>query len=262
MEASSRFGKKGFLDFDGDFSAHVEGEDCKINLNMFSSHATGQALQEMATAQVVYRLLTGTEQDEQWLRDRNIDPWDLIGNIVDWVDADGSVSTGKGGYEDDLYNRLSSPYLSKNAPFDTSEELRLVAGWQDEVYDRYADKLTIYGNQKINVNCADREVIAAMLQANSPRLLTSSDFERIFEEMENYRAATSWFKAADACAWFKNSVPDLGQTFCNNIATRTKVYTITSTGMVGDTAVTLTAVLNYDSSTGSKEGKFMYWRIQ
>jgi type II secretory pathway component PulK len=261
-EETNRFGKKGFLDFDGDFSAHVEGEDCKINLNMFSTHATGQAIQDMAAAQVVYRLLTGTEEDEAWLRDRNIDAWDLIGNIVDWVDADGSVSTGKGGYEDDLYNRLSSPYLSKNAPFDTPEELRLVAGWQDEVYDRYADKLTIYGSQKININCADRAVIAAMLQANSPRLLTQTDLERIFEELDNYRAATSFQRPADVTAWFKNQLPDLAAAFTNGISTRTKVYTITSTGTVGDTAVTLTAVLNYDSSTGSKDGKFMYWRIQ
>ena len=155
---------------------------------------------------------------------------------------------------------IASP--APTSPFDTPEELRLVAGWQDEVYDRYADKLTIYGSQKININCADRAVIAAMLQANSPRLLTQTDLDRIFEELDNYRAATSFQRPADVTAWFKNQLPDLATTFANGISTRTKVYTITSTGTVGDTAVTLTTVLNYDTSTGSKDGKFMYWRIQ
>jgi general secretion pathway protein K len=229
---------------------------------MFATHTQGQSIQEIAAAQLLYKMMS-TEEEQEFLRDRNLDAWDLIGNLVDWVDLDGAVASGKGGYEDDFYNRLSSPYLSKNAPFDTMEELRLVEGWQDDVYERYADKLTIYGSQKININCADTKVIEAMLQANSPRQLTNDELTRIMEELANYRMVTSFNKSSDACTWFKNSVPDLDSTsFCKYVTTSTKVFTVTSTGIVGDTTVTVTAVLNYDTTTGSKEGKFLYWRIQ
>ena len=37
-----------------------------------------------------------------------------------WVDLDGMGSGRSGGQEDGLYNNLDSPYLSKNAPLDTS----------------------------------------------------------------------------------------------------------------------------------------------
>lgn len=262
MEAANRFGKRGFLDFEGDFDASVRGEDCRLNLNMFATHAQSQNIQEIAAAQLLYRMMS-TEEEQEWLRDRNLDPWDLISNIVDWVDVDNVVASGKGGYEDDFYNRLDSPYLAKNAPFDTIEELRLVEGWQDDVYERYADKLTIYGSQKVNINCADNEVIKAMIQANVPRLLSKDELDRVMEELANYRMVTSFNKTTDACTYFQGAIPDLDKnSFCKNLTTSTKVFTVNSTGIVGDTTVTVTAVLNYDTTTGSKEGKFLYWRIQ
>ena len=46
--------------------------------------------------------------------------------IVDWRDADSDVSDG--GAEDEYYNRLDPPYRCKNGPFESIEELRLVAG--------------------------------------------------------------------------------------------------------------------------------------
>lgn len=261
-EETSRFGKKGFLDFDGEFSAEIQGEDCRLNLNMLSSHTTGQTVQELPAAQLLYRVMS-TEENLEWLRERNLDPWDLIANLVDWVDADNVVASGKGGYEDDFYNRLSSPYLAKNAPFDTVEEIRLVEGWQDEVFERFEDSLTIYGSQKINVNCADDQMVRALLQASSTRLITDSDMDRIMEALNNYRLATFFQKSQDACNWFKGEVPDLDATgFCRNIVTTNKVYTITSTGLVGDTSVTAKAVISYDTTTGSKEGKFIYWQVQ
>lgn len=262
LEETSRFGKKGFLDFDGEFDAAIRGEDCRLNLNMFSTHTTGQLVQELPAAQLLYRIMS-TEENLEWLRERDLDAWDLIANLVDWVDTDNVVASGKGGYEDDFYNRLSSPYLAKNAPFDTLEEIRLVEGWQDEVYDKFGDQLTIYGSQKVNINCADQGMIQALLQASSTRVMSDSDMDRIMEALNNYRMATYFQKPQDACTWFKGEVPDLDSTsFCKNLTTSNKVFTVTSTGIVGDTTVTAKAVLSYDTTTGSKEGKFIYWQVQ
>jgi type II secretory pathway component PulK len=51
---------------------------------------------------------------------------ELAAAIVDWRDSDETVTTG--GAESETYQRRDPPYYCKNAPFETMEELRLVAG--------------------------------------------------------------------------------------------------------------------------------------
>lgn len=50
---------------------------------------------------------------------------ELAASIVDWRDSDSDP--GDGGSEDDFYARLNPAYRCKNAPFESIEELRLVA---------------------------------------------------------------------------------------------------------------------------------------
>ncbi len=50
---------------------------------------------------------------------------ELAGSIIDWRDTDSEVTDS--GAEDDTYARLNPPYHCKNAPFESIEELRLVA---------------------------------------------------------------------------------------------------------------------------------------
>lgn len=51
---------------------------------------------------------------------------ELAAAIIDWRDSDEEVSTG--GAEAETYQRRNPAYYCKNAPFETVEELRLVAG--------------------------------------------------------------------------------------------------------------------------------------
>jgi DNA uptake protein ComE-like DNA-binding protein len=51
---------------------------------------------------------------------------ELAAAIVDWRDTNTTVTTG--GAESETYMRLSPPYLCKDTNFETTEELRLVAG--------------------------------------------------------------------------------------------------------------------------------------
>lgn len=51
---------------------------------------------------------------------------ELAAAIIDWRDADSEVTAG--GAEAEIYGRLKPAYLCKNAPFDSVDELRLVAG--------------------------------------------------------------------------------------------------------------------------------------
>lgn len=56
---------------------------------------------------------------------------ELAAAIIDWRDADGTVTTG--GAEDETYQRRTPAYRCKNAPFESVEELQLVAGMTAEI---------------------------------------------------------------------------------------------------------------------------------
>lgn len=255
----SRFGNRNFLDFDGDFNAEVKGEDCRFNVNQLANVATGTNVQESAVGQQIYGLLSG-EENEAFLRERNLERWDLVYNLLDWVDADTNVSSGRGGYEDEFYNSLPSPYLSKNAKFDTQEEIRLVQGWQDDVYERFGAQLTINGSGKVNVNCADDDAIKGLLRTYWTRAYSDDELDQIVEQLRTYQAMSAFKKPTEFVNQLKNGSPayEGKNDLANAISTSTTMFTITSTGQVGDATVRITAVVDYASSD---EGSIVYWRV-
>ncbi len=254
----SRFGNRNFLDFDGDFSAEVRGEDCRINLNALAKRSPDMPAQETPTGQQLYGLLSG-EENEQFLRDRNLERWDLVNAIADWVDADNTVSSGRGGYEDDLYNDLPSPYLSKSAPFDTLQELRLVEGWQDDVFDRFSEQLTIHGSGKVNINCADDEVLKGLLKAYATRALTDDELTRILADLRAYMSMATFSNGRAFVDWVKaNGNFEPRGDMASAVSTSTTTFTVRSTGQVGDATTTITAVVDYGSSDA---GLVLAWRV-
>ena len=146
------FSDRNFLDFPGDFSAEIIDMESKIDINQLGSE--GESLQDSTTAQRLYSLMSG-EDNDQWFLERNIDRWEIIGNIKDWVDADDYRSGGLGGQEDSFYQSQDPPYYTKNAKFDTTDEIRLIDGWNGEVFDKFGDKLTIWSNGKFNLSSLD-----------------------------------------------------------------------------------------------------------
>ena len=76
--------------------------------------------------------------------------------IMDWRDANTSLSTD--GAEDETYGRLTQPYKAKNAPFESTEELRLVAGMTKDIL--YGEDANLNGILDPNENDADGSVPA------------------------------------------------------------------------------------------------------
>lgn len=76
---------------------------------------------------------------------------ELAAAIVDWRDADSTVSAG--GAEDETYLRLSSPYRCKNAPIESLDELRLVYGMTLEIL--YGEDANLNGVLDPNENDGD-----------------------------------------------------------------------------------------------------------
>ncbi len=263
---SSIFDDRDFLAFEGDFSSEISDHESKVNINVFATENVTTA-QESPTGQFLFALMS-KEDDLTWFRQRGIDPWEVIGNLKDWVDQDTIRSGGRGGYEDTLYNTLDPPYLTKNAPFDSMEEIRLVAGWEGEVCDRYCDKLSIYGNGdgKINMNTMDDTFILAIvnscIEGGTPLRP-----QQIIDGMENLQQTwllgrPTYDKPAQLVKDLVNiaQFPVNQECATNKLTTKSQVFTVASTGLVGTSEVTIEAVFDFSGNT--REGELKYWRVR
>ena len=263
-EGSSLFSDKNFLDFEGDFAAEVTDNEGKIDINQFEGF-TGN-IQDSATAQLLFSRMN-SEEDEAWFLERNIDRYEIIGNLADWIDADNVRSSGLGGFEDNLYNVQEPPYLAKNAPLDTFEEIRLVEGWQDEVFNRYAADMTIWSNGKFNPGSFSKEMHIAVITAYATATWTQEQVDALCfaDGMDDWGLA--WYQGG---SWksAKEYAQDV-QANCNGIeldtsqmpkfTDKSRVFTVTSTGLVGTSQTTITAVLDY---TRNNTGDVVYWRVE
>lgn len=93
----------------------------------------------------------------------------LIDAIIDWIDEDSSqLSSGANENSAYGYGTTTADYLSKNADFDTLEELRLVAGFTDQVFAKVEPYITIWGTNRLNINTADPLVIQALINSIDP----------------------------------------------------------------------------------------------
>lgn len=85
----------------------------------------------------------------------------LVDAILDWRDPDSLRRVH--GVEDDEYVRAGYAYRSKDAPFDATAELMLVAGMSPALYRRVEPLLTVHsGRSTINRDAAPRDVLLAI----------------------------------------------------------------------------------------------------
>ncbi len=102
----------------------------------------------------------------------------LVDCVLDWVDQD--ELSHLNGAESDYYETLDPPYQSKNAPFDTVDELLLVKGFSDfipqttqTVYEAVSKYLTAFADErKININAVDPDTLMAFLGIDEELALT------------------------------------------------------------------------------------------
>jgi type II secretory pathway component PulK len=255
------FSDRNFLDFAGDFSADLEDQESRINVNALSQCSSTEAIADCATANLLYQLMSGDDED-QWFLERNIDRWEIIGNLKDWVDADGDRSGGRGGYEDALYNTQDEPYLAKNASFDSLEEIRLVDGWQGEVFDKYGDKLTVWGSgAKVNINSPSLapETLRMLIKSLAETAPTDAELDQVIDDIELAMSVQDFDDGKAFCGYLENTYGWDMKDSCNDVLTNTsKTFRIASTGLVGDSALSITVVLDYSSKSS---GKLLYWRV-
>lgn len=268
-EVPSRL-KKHFLDFDGDFAAHVEDEDRRIFVGRING-ANMVQLQSDPHAGMLAALMTGDNQDA-FLRKINFEKWQLIGSLVDWTDVD-DQRVWDGGSERSAYDNMAmdgeDPYPPKNAAFDTQEEIRLVEGWNnDEVWMRFGRHLTIYGGGKVNVNTADHRVMEAIFQRFIQPAPTQDGMNLIWQQIEAFRNTSVFLEGgggifhdvSNFVALLKEIAPGtVDDGIANALTTSSTTFRVTSGGEVGDSKVAITAVFDFQKSP---IGKVLYWQVQ
>lgn len=260
-EAGGLFDDKSFLDFDGEFSATLVDEDSKIPVNNFSELETGTTYADFLedpTYKALYGLFS-TEENEEWFYDRDIDRTELIANLADWIDGDTTRLTSDGGYEDSLYDDLDDPYLTKNAPLDSVEEIRLVDGWDDEVFGKFGDQLTIWGRGKLNVHSVSDDMLKGIL-LTIDETLTESQLEYYLENYEEYVDTYGNFERKK---YWVEYWEDQGFEIPDDVSTmlrvKSRTFTVKSTGLVNDSSVTISAIIDTSSN---KYGDVLFWKVE
>ncbi|MCM8782372.1 MAG: general secretion pathway protein GspK, partial [Candidatus Omnitrophica bacterium] len=117
-------------------------EESKININKASQPVLER----------LFRLVDFNETQAQ----------ELAAAIVDWRDTDSELSIPLGSAEDSYYRNLKYPYEAKDADFEVLDEILLVKGMDENIFEKIKNYITIYGSGKINVNTASKTVLLAL----------------------------------------------------------------------------------------------------
>jgi general secretion pathway protein K len=104
----------------------------------------------------------------QLLTDEDIDP-QLAHAVVDYIDVN-EETFDHTGMEDQVYGYAAyqDGTTSKNSRFESLQEVRLVMGITDEIWNKLEPLVTIYGDPKMNLNTVHPKIIRAVVRALDP----------------------------------------------------------------------------------------------
>ena len=142
-------------------------EDGRVNVNRVKSLGEKQAVFD-----TLYKVLERNEGVTQ-VGELDKDMAQLALNIIDWSDADQLKTDVEPATRKLLESQGAegSPYARrggkvKDAPYDTTEEVRMVDGMTDALWCKLRNQVTVYQTEKLNVNTANIEVIKALICKN------------------------------------------------------------------------------------------------
>ena len=224
-----------------------------VGVNSFSSElGEGTFTIDILPEQGRRNVNTMTYEDWQEMLDQAglpKDRWaEFIDTLMDWVDADNN-NRRKGAEENDDYYK-DAEYEIKNAPIDTIDEILMIKNWnRDLLYGGpgledgdppirgIASLITTWGNGKVNVNTATRDVLLTMTE------LDEFDVDLILENRTGIDAIPGTQDDGFTSVAEVDSLVNAGGALNNRITVDDKQYMrIKSVGEVGGTRATVWAV--------------------
>ena len=85
---------------------------------------------------------------------------DIAASIIDWRDED--EEPRENGAESGYYLSFSPGYACKNEDFEVLEELLLVKGMTQEIFNKAKDSITVYGEGAVNINTTDELILRSL----------------------------------------------------------------------------------------------------
>jgi general secretion pathway protein K len=173
--------------------------------------------------------------------------YELVPSIIDWIDSDDEVTFllfimhENSGAESDYYSNLTPPYRFKNDSFDTTEQLLLVKGVTQQVFDCLKDFITVRGDGKINVNWASKHIIQSLSENMDPVLAQMiidrrkiKPFSSVIELREIPGMTDGIYQAIEKAV---------------TVSSAEKYYHVISKGTVDELSYTTVAVLRRNTKT-------------
>ncbi len=185
---------------------------------------------------------------------------ELAACIVDWRDADSQLSIPTGSAEYFYYSSLPFSYPAKNADFEVLEELLLVKGFSENVFEKIKDYVTIYGSGRVNINTTTQVILFALgldedlaakiiLYRMGPDGLGQTPDDNVFVSQSEIVPKLSQFYAFSSA-----QIDQLNRIVSQYIAVGSNNFLIKSTAKLsGKNTLTVFSVVNRD-------GKVLYWR--
>ncbi len=255
----------------------IEPEPARWNINKLARGGYGD------NADLIWsRILTLAGVPEE-------DQSELVDSFYDWLDDD-SVTVSSEGAESDYYEQLDQPYTCKNGPLDTVDELRYIRGfnrndgvllkggiWNPE--DPENRQITVsgiehlfscYGEGKINVNAAPREVLLTVPSLeDADGLIVDTileereglgDLSEASHTVKSASRGSSMGQAAIEDYHFKDlsdflaRIPGLSQEDANTYLTvDSGVYRVEIAGRVGRIERRISAVVQHSAESDSNK---------
>lgn len=268
--------------------SEISEEATKYDLNKIANVVSTSASYDQRK-KWLYSFLKNPRFDELFEKSEQ-DREKLVHGLSDWVDQNGMINEFENiqrGAEDSDYS--GEDYKVKNGKMATLSEMRLVAGMNDDLFSKLKDYLTIYtASDKINLCLSeDDEWAKALIYHYTNNAGCGSPVDYTDEEKMSELATTLLGGCPDAesMADALNSALGLTEETSSDEESTTgdstssstvtgcvfqvkdlltsdnKVFTVKATGQVDETRLTISVVMNTDSSDPTK-WKYYYYRVE
>ncbi|MGZ3724246.1 MAG: general secretion pathway protein GspK [Pseudobdellovibrio sp.] len=143
---------------DGTYTHTIEDEGSKIDINDLGSPSKN--LREVTKKQLLNIFEQKMSSDDDFKKNyQGTNFEELVDHIYDWMsETDTSPS---GGDKRSAFSSLGKGY-PPNRGFRTLEELKLVPGVTEELYNLLSPRITVYGMKAINPNTSSKEVLLSL----------------------------------------------------------------------------------------------------
>ncbi len=151
--------------FSTDFIAELKKEESDILFNVSdeSKLININALQIKGLDVIIktlFKRILGGRAETEFLDSKDLTIEKIVGQMIDWVDANDEAKYIGGGENED-YSDMNPRYYVQNAPFDSIEQVRMLACMDDELFELLSPYITVYpresGKFHINVNTMSRD---------------------------------------------------------------------------------------------------------